>query len=113
MTMKKMLLAATVAAAGATVAFADGHSATLAATLERIGREGRAGFYEGSVGEELLSVLKGLGGRHEESDFADAVGDYVTPISTEFRGNRVWQCPPNGQGVIALLLLNIRSGVDT
>ena len=73
----------------------------LAATLERIGREGRAGFYEGPVGEELLSVLKGLGGRHEESDFADAVGDYVTPISTEFRGNHVWQCPPNGQGVIA------------
>ncbi len=85
----------------------------LAATLERIGREGRAGFYEGPVGEELLSVLKGLGGRHEESDFADAVGDYVTPISTEFRGNHVWQCPPNGQGVIALLLLNIMSGVDT
>ena len=85
----------------------------LAATLERIGREGRAGFYEGPVAEEMLAVLKGIGGRHEEDDFAAAIGDYVTPISTEFRGNTVWQCPPNGQGVIALLLLNIMSGVDS
>jgi len=37
----------------------------------------------------------------------------VEPISTEFRGYQVWQCPPNGQGVIALQLLNIASGFDT
>ena len=84
----------------------------LADTLERIGRDGRAGFYDGPVGEEILSVLRQLGGRHAEEDFA-ATGDYVSPISTDFRGNTVWQCPPNGQGVIALLLLNIMSGVDS
>ncbi len=85
----------------------------LANTLERIRRDGRAGFYEGPVGAEMLAVLKGMGGCHEEDDFATAIGDYVTPISTEFRGHTVWQCPPNGQGVIALLLLNIMSGVDS
>ncbi|MEC7651003.1 MAG: gamma-glutamyltransferase, partial [Pseudomonadota bacterium] len=79
----------------------------LAATLERIGKEGRRGFYEGPVAEEIIAKLRGIGGRHTESDFAAAIGDYVDPISTEFRDREVWQCPPNGQGVIALMLLNM------
>ena len=85
----------------------------LAATLERIGREGRSGFYEGPVAEEIIAKLRGIGGRHTGSDFAAAVGDYVDPISTEFRDRRVWQCPPNGQGVIALMLLNMMRGIDS
>ena len=85
----------------------------LAATLERIGKEGRSGFYEGPVAEEIIAKLRGIGGRHTGSDFAAAVGDYVDPISTEFRDRRVWQCPPNGQGVIALMLLNMMRGIDS
>ena len=85
----------------------------LAKTLERIARDGRDGFYDGPVGEEILTLLQRLGGRHQAEDFEAAIGDYVTPISTGFRDHTVWQCPPNGQGVIALLLLNIMSGVDT
>ena len=84
----------------------------LAATLEKIGREGRGGFYEGAVADEIITKLRGIGGRHTEEDFAAAVGDYVDPINTEFREHLVWQCPPNGQGVIALMLLNMMRGID-
>ena len=79
----------------------------LAATLERIGRDGRAGFYEGPVADEIIAKLRALGGRHASEDFAAAIGEYVDPISASFRDHEVWQCPPNGQGVIALMLLNI------
>ena len=57
----------------------------------------------------ICVVWRGL---HTVEDFAGVRGDYVTPISGEFRGHTVWQCPPNGQGVIALLMLNIMSEVD-
>lgn len=79
----------------------------LADTLERIAENGRAGFYEGPVAEDMVEYLNGLGGLHTLDDFRHAAGEYVDPISTEFRDYRVWECPPNGQGIIALLILNI------
>lgn len=85
----------------------------LAATLERIASQGRDGFYLGEVAEDIVAYLRGLGGLHDLEDFAAAHGDYVEPISTDFRDYRVYECPPNGQGVIALLLLNIANGMET
>ena len=82
----------------------------LAATLARIARDGRDGFYAGPVADEIITKLRALGGHHSEEDFAAAIGEYVEPISTSFRDHAVWQCPPNGQGVIALMLLNIMAG---
>ncbi len=84
----------------------------LAATLERIAANGREEFYTGETADSIVARLQELGGLHTAEDFANATGEYVTPISTEFRGHAVHQCPPSGQGVIALLLLNIISGVD-
>ncbi len=79
----------------------------LAATLKAIAEGGREAFYEGPVAEDMVDRLQGLGGLHTLEDFAEAQGDYVTPITTEFRGYTISECPPNGQGVIALLLLNM------
>ena len=84
----------------------------LAATLERIARNGRDEFYKGETARDIVAYLQAHGGLHTEEDFATATGDYVTPVSTEFRGHRVWECPPNGQGVIALLLLNVLAGIE-
>jgi gamma-glutamyltranspeptidase/glutathione hydrolase len=84
----------------------------LARTMQAIADGGRDAFYTGEIAADMVDYLRSLGGLHTMEDFAAAQGDYVTPISAEFRGHRVWQCPPNGQGVIALLMLNIMSEIE-
>ncbi|WP_353646588.1 gamma-glutamyltransferase [Mesorhizobium sp. WSM2239] len=81
----------------------------LAATLKRIAAGGRGAFYEGPVAEDMVSYLNSLGGLHTMEDFSGARGEYVTPVATDFRGYGIHECPPNGQGIIALLILNILS----
>lgn len=84
----------------------------LADTLERIGKEGRAAFYEGAVADAMAASLKAVGGVHAPEDFAAFESEWVTPISSEYRGYRVHQIPPNNQGVVALAMLNILEGYD-
>jgi len=84
----------------------------LANTLKRIAAGGRDAFYTGAVAEDIVSYLKSLGGFHTLDDFAAAAGEYVTPLSTNYKGYEAFQIPPNGQGIIALQLLNIMSEFD-
>jgi hypothetical protein len=84
----------------------------LAATLKTIARQGRAGFYEGAVAEDIVGYLRQQGGLHEPDDFAEARGEYVAPIGTAYRGVDIHQIPPNNQGITALIMLNILSGFD-
>jgi gamma-glutamyltranspeptidase / glutathione hydrolase len=81
----------------------------LADTLEAIGRDGPDAFYKGAIAEDMVTFLRGAGGFHSLGDFASAQGAYVTPIQTQYRGRTIHECPPNGQGVIALMILNILS----
>src|SRR5690606_32927345 len=83
---------------------------TLAATLRLIGERGRAGFYEGEVAEEIVSTLRELGGPHTLEDFAHQESSYEPPVSASFAGAEVLECPPNGQGVTALLILRALEG---
>lgn len=80
---------------------------TLGRTLRRIAKEGRSAFYEGEVAEEIVGFLNGLGGSHTLDDFAGQTSDYVDPISTTYKSHEIFECPPNGQGIIALMILNI------
>lgn len=84
----------------------------LAATLEAIAVNGRDAFYRGAIAEDMVSYLQKLGGLHTLDDFASVSGEYVEPISTQFRDMVVYQVPPNGQGIIALQLLNIVGEFD-
>ncbi|MGG6898950.1 gamma-glutamyltransferase [Rhizobium sp. BR 315] len=79
----------------------------LAQTLEAIGVAGRDGFYRGPVAEDMVTKLRSLGGLHTAEDFASAAGEYVKPISVTYRGWTVHECPPNGQGIIALMILKM------
>jgi gamma-glutamyltranspeptidase/glutathione hydrolase len=85
----------------------------LVRTLKRIAEHGPSGFYEGEVAARMVATLKGFGGYHELEDFAAAEAELVEPIHSRYRDVQVYECPPNGQGVIALLMLNILEGFDT
>lgn len=84
----------------------------LAATLRAIGEGGRAAFYEGAIAEDIVGALRGFGGLHTLDDFAAHESEYVEAIATNYRGLDIVQCPPNGQGLAALVMLNILSGFD-
>ncbi|MGH6900205.1 MAG: gamma-glutamyltransferase, partial [Geminicoccaceae bacterium] len=84
----------------------------LANTLRRIAERGPDAFYRGELAERMVAYLRSGGGLHTLDDFAAAAGEFVRPIKTSYRGLEVYECPPNGQGVIALLMLNILEGFE-
>jgi gamma-glutamyltranspeptidase/glutathione hydrolase len=84
----------------------------LGRTLRRIAGQGARAFYEGEIAARMVATLKGFGGLHEIEDFASAQAELVEPIHTRYRDVQVYECPPNGQGIVALLLLNLLEGFD-
>lgn len=84
----------------------------LARTLREIAKKGREGFYEGWVAEDIVRYLKSKGGAHALDDFAEQRAEWVTPIATTYRDYTVYQIPPNGQGITALIMLNLLSAWD-
>jgi len=84
----------------------------LGETLRRIAREGRGAFYDGETAAALTALLNRHGGCHAVEDFARHRGQWVEPISALYRGREVLECPPNGQGLAALLILRILEGYD-
>lgn len=84
----------------------------LARTFRRLAEGGPAAFYEGEIAEAIIAVLTQAGGVMAASDLAAHRSTWDEPISADYRGYRVWECPPNGQGLAALLALNILENFD-
>jgi gamma-glutamyltranspeptidase/glutathione hydrolase len=79
----------------------------LAQTLETVAREGVGALYSGTIAAEIAATVQAEGGFLSEEDLAGVSADWVTPISTNYGGIDVHEIPPNGQGITALILLNL------
>ena len=84
----------------------------LARTYRAIAADGRDVFYQGSIAEQIVAFSQANGGYFSLQDFADHQGEWVEPVSTNYRGYEVWELPPNGQGIAALEMLNILEAYD-
>jgi gamma-glutamyltranspeptidase/glutathione hydrolase len=81
-----------------------------AATLERLGREGRNGFYTGPVADDIVSTLGSYGSGITHEDLAGYAPEWVTPLRVPYRGFELVQLPPNTVGVTTLLMAGIAEG---
>ncbi len=79
----------------------------LAASLKQIAKHGRKAFYEGPIAEKILAGTKKLGGTMTADDLVAFSAEWVEPISTTYHGWTVYELPPNGQGIAALMMLNL------
>lgn len=77
-----------------------------------LANDGKKGFYEGRVAQAIVDIVQENGGVLTMEDFANHTSTFEEPISTVYRGIEVWEIPPNGQGIIALMALNILEGFD-
>jgi gamma-glutamyltranspeptidase/glutathione hydrolase len=84
----------------------------LANTLKTIARDGRDAFYKGSIAHTIADYMQVNGGFLSYEDLASHHGQWVQPVSTNYRGYDVWELPPNGQGIAALQILNIMEQYD-
>jgi gamma-glutamyltranspeptidase/glutathione hydrolase len=82
-------------------------NADLAASYRKIAEHGRDGFYKGEVARRMLSYMQQRGGTMVDADLSEFEPEWVTPVSTTYRGWEVFEIPPNGAGIAALMMLNI------
>ena len=79
----------------------------LAQSYREIAQQGRKAFYDGKIAQRLLAYWRRQGGTLEAADLKEFSGEWVEPISMTYRGWKVYEIPPNGQGIAALTMLNL------
>jgi gamma-glutamyltranspeptidase/glutathione hydrolase len=84
----------------------------LAQTLKTISAKGARAFYEGELADDMAQTVAARGSYLDAEDFARHRGEAVEPISTSYRGLDLTEIPPNGQGITALVMLNILENFD-
>jgi gamma-glutamyltranspeptidase/glutathione hydrolase len=87
----------------------------LAETLRLIARHGARAFYEGPVAADMVATLRERGGLHTEEDFSAGLNgaEFVDPVTLNWKGYDVYQCPPNGQGLLVLMMLGMLGGLPS
>jgi gamma-glutamyltranspeptidase / glutathione hydrolase len=81
----------------------------LAGALQMIARDGRDAFYKGAIAEEIITTVRAKGSLLTREDLAAHESNWVKPISADFMGREILEIPPSGQGLTALIALNIVS----
>ncbi|MCL2559722.1 MAG: gamma-glutamyltransferase family protein [Turicibacter sp.] len=81
-----------------------------AKTLREIGQTEGKSFYEGELAKKMVAASSAAGGYLSFDDLASFKPEWVKPISVNYRGYDVWEIPPNGQGIVALMALNTLKG---
>jgi len=84
----------------------------LANTLRGLASGGTDAFYHGEIAAKITDYLQAEGSLLRASDLADHSSSWVDPVSTEYDGYHLYELPPNGQGIVALEILNILEGYD-
>jgi gamma-glutamyltranspeptidase / glutathione hydrolase len=84
----------------------------LARTFQAVAEGGKRAYYEGEIAASICSVIGKAGGCMELEDLAVHLSTWEAPISANYGDLRLWECPPNGQGLTALIALNILAGLD-
>jgi gamma-glutamyltranspeptidase/glutathione hydrolase len=84
----------------------------LARTFRQVAENGKAGFYTGPIAEAIAHTIQQAGGCLAVEDLAQHTSSWVEPIGIDYRGFQLWELPPNGQGLAALIGLNILEGFD-
>jgi gamma-glutamyltranspeptidase/glutathione hydrolase len=84
----------------------------LAKTFRKVAVSGKQVFYEGEIAEAIATTIRQAGGCMTVEDLAAHCSTWEMPVSTTYQGLRLWECPPNGQGITALIALNILEGFD-
>jgi len=79
----------------------------LAWSYRQIADDGARAFYQGKIAERIVEFSQANGGYFSLKDFSDHEGNWIDPVSTNYRGYDVWELPPNGQGIAALEMLNV------
>jgi gamma-glutamyltranspeptidase/glutathione hydrolase len=79
----------------------------LARSLRAIVSHGGDAFYRGEIAARILECSENRGGAFAAADLSDYQAEWVTPLSTDYRGWEVFEIPPNSQGIAALIMLNI------
>ena len=77
-----------------------------------LGKGGKDYFYNGNIAGAIVNAVKDCGGKLSLHDLADHATTFEEPISTDYKNVRLWEIPPNGQGIVALMALNILKGFD-
>jgi gamma-glutamyltranspeptidase/glutathione hydrolase len=88
------------------------HNPGLGRTLRAVAEGGKDAFYGGEIARDIAATVQAADGVMTTADLVRHTSTWDEPISTTYRGLRVWECPPNGQGLAALLALNIVEGFD-
>jgi len=79
----------------------------LASSYEQLAAGSRDAFYQGDIGQRIVAAVQAAGGHLQASDMAEHRGEWVAPVSANYRGYDVYEMPPNSQGIAALQMLNI------